>query len=247
MSAVNAPSARRAAYGFWTGSRVLFYGGATASSAPVDGTYLYDPVNDTWTTGDTGNQPEAMLHVTLGLSPSQLFLNGGLQANGGSNEKLFGYTLSTDRWNELKKGPTARYGAFGGWDGSFMVVWGGMANMPRADGKTYAPGTNVWRTMQTEFAPSSRWAPHRATGWTARLRPGVTLVLGGAGAASTTFFTDGGLYNSTTNTWTGVGGWPSGSSHLWGVGVWTGSEFVVWGGRATTDTTLTAGGERYLP
>jgi hypothetical protein len=248
ISAIGAPSARRAAYGFWTGSRVLFHGGATGSNAPVDGTYLYDPENDTWTQGDTASQPEAMLHVTLGLSSSQLFVNGGLKADGGVSQMFSGYTLSADRWKDLKKGPSPRYGALGGWDGGLMVVWGGtMANALRPDGRKYDPGTDSWITMQTLAQPSPRWAPHRATGWSARIRPGVTLVMGGAGASSTPFFTDGGIYNSTPNTWTSVTGWPSGLSHLWGVGVWTGSEFFVWGGRTATGATLTSGGERYLP
>ena len=92
-----------------------------------------------------------------------------------------------------------------------------------------------------------RWAPNRQTGWSAAVKPGVTFLVGGMGSNGSTFFTNGGLFNSTTNSWTTVAAWPSGYSHLYGVGVWSGTEFVVWGGRTVTGSTLTAVGERYRP
>jgi hypothetical protein len=67
------------------------------------------------------------------------------------------------------------------------------------------------------------------------------------GGSTTTFFTDGGVYNSTTNSWTKVAPWPSGAAHLWGTGVWNGNEFVLWSGRTTTAAGLTNAGERYRP
>src|SRR5690349_11560891 len=94
--------------------------------------------------------------------------------------------------------------------------------------------------------PPHHYAIHRMTGWANRLKPRVTLMVGGFNS-NNAFLTDGGIYNSTTNAWTAVGGWPSGAAHLWGTAVWTGTEFVVWSGRLGTTSTLTAAGDRYFP
>src|SRR4029078_11737132 len=102
------------------------------------------------------------------------------------------------------------------------------------DGKVYDVTTDKWTSINVTGAPSRRWAPSRQSGWSSRLSPGVTLMVGGSSTSSRAFFTDGGIYNPTTNAWTSVGTWPSGLSHLWGAGIWTGSEFVLWSGRTGT-------------
>ena len=71
--------------------------------------------------------------------------------------------------------------------------------------------------------------------------------MGGEGILTTTVFTDGGLYNATTNAWTAVPSWPSGAAHQWGVGAWAATEFVVWGGRSLPGGPLTTAGDRYRP
>jgi hypothetical protein len=243
MTTVGAPSARRVPYGFWTGSRVLFFGGSDKGTNAVAGVYLYDPVNDQWTAGSTNGQPSARLNPTVGWSGTQLLVYGG-SAGGNNSASTYSYDLASNKWSKVSDGPSQRAGAFGAWDGAFLLAWGGNNNGVRNDGKLYEPVGDKWTNMGVG-QPSARWAPNRYTGWSFRIKPHVTLLVGGAGNS---FVTDGGLYNSTTNGWTSVGAWPSGASHVYGVGVWTGSELVMWGGRSGIAAgTLTSAGERYRP
>lgn len=244
MTTVGAPSGRRSAYGFWTGSRVLFFAGNDKGTNPLAGVYLYDPVNDKWSTGSTANQPGARLDPTVGWSGTQLIVYGG-DAGFSNSASTYVYDLASNAWTKVSDGPTARAGAFGAWDGVSLLVWGGSNNGFRNDGRLYEPVADKWTGMGTAAQPGARWAPNRYTGWSFRTKPRVTLMVGGSGNS---FFTDGGIYNSTTNAWTTIAAWPSGASHIYGVGVWTGTELVVWGGRTGTSAgNLTSAGERYLP
>jgi N-acetylneuraminic acid mutarotase len=244
MTTVGAPSARRVAYGFWTGSRVLFFGGSDKGTNAVAGVYLYDPVNDKWSTGSGLGQPMARLNPTVGWSGTQLLVYGGVVSNN-ETQSTYSYDLASNTWAHVSDGPSSRSGAFGAWDGAFLLAWSGYNNGFRTDGKLYEPTGDKWTTMGTSNQPSARWSPNRYTGWSFRIKPHVTLMVGGSGNS---FVTTGGTYNSTTNAWTAVGAWPSGASHIYGVAVWTGAELVMWGGRTGTAAgTLTSAGERYLP
>jgi hypothetical protein len=247
MTTLGAPVGRRGAYGFWTGSRVLFYGGADRFGNPSGALNLYDPVNDRWYAASTNSQPAARIDSTVGWSGSLLLVFGGRSGNNGGSQTTYSYDPAQDDWQHVADGPNQRYGALGAWDGTLQPAWGGTGNVLRPDGKLYDPSSDKWSNMQMAGSPSPRWAPNRQTGWSSRIKPRVSLMLGGFGGLNNAFLTDGGIYNSTTNAWTAVAAWPSGVSHLWGVGVWTGSEFVLWGGRSGTTTTLSAAGERYLP
>jgi hypothetical protein len=256
MSAAGAPAPRRAAYGVWTGSRVLFYGGFDKAGKAVGSISLYDPANDAWFTGSSSGAPGPLANPTVGWSGSGFLLFGGLSGSTVSGDS-YGYFPASNRWYVLGqsgggggggKGPPARYGAFGTWDGGLFTIWDGASPGLKNDGQSYDLTNDSWKPIKTGGAPTSRWAPNRQTGWTTSVSPGVMLVMGGLGSAATTFFTDGGIYNSTTNAWSAVSPWPSGASHLWGVGAWTGSEFFVWGGRTSTASgVLTSAGERYRP
>jgi hypothetical protein len=248
---LGAPPGRRGTYGVWTGSRVLFFGGADKSGNPSSAIDLYDPVNDTWSTSSVAGQPTARTDPTIGWSGSLLLYYGG-RSGGTSSTSAYTYDATSNIWRKVGDGPSARYGALGTWDGSLQLAWSGNASgfgaNLRTDGKLYDPVTDKWTSMQTTGDPSPRLASNRQTGWSVRLKPRVTLLLGGlAGNGNTTPLTDGSIYNSTTNAWAAVAPWPSGAAHLWGVGVWTGTEFVIWGGRTSTTTALTSLGERFLP
>ncbi len=247
MSTAGAPFGRRGVYGFWTGSRVLFYGGADRFGTPSSTTRLYDPVNDVWSSTNTNNLPSGFNHPTVGWTGNLLLVYGGQPGGTGKSKEVHRFDLAANSWARRSDGPSDRYGAFGTWDGSFLVGWSGAEPNLKNDGGIFDPVGNQWDTITTSGQPTSRGAAHRQTGWSARTKPGVTRMWGGMGSNSTTFFTTGGLYNSATDAWTLVSAWPSGASHLWGVGVWTGTEFVVWGGRTATGSTLTAAGERYRP
>jgi hypothetical protein len=190
--------------------------------------------------------PAARTEPTVGWSGSSLLVYGGNIGGGTYTSRIYTYDVTANAWSQGKDGPSARYGAFGTWDGTYLSAWSGASPL-QANGKIYEPTADKWTAMATTGQPASRWAPNRQTGWSARIKPGVTLFVGGMGATTTAFFTDGGIYNSTTNSWSAVAAWPSAYSHLYGVGVWSGSELVVWGGRTGTAAALTTVGERYRP
>lgn len=246
MATLGAPAGRRGSFAFWTGSRVLVYGGVDRFGTPSPALGLYDPVNDVWSQASTIGQPSARTHPTVGFSGSLLVIYGGLVNGNNANDRQYTYDVAANTWRQ-GNGPSARYGAFGTWEGTYVVVWSGASPQLKSDGELYDPNANIWSKMTNMGSPQPRWAPRRQTGWSARVKPGVTLMVGGLGAMANMFFRDGGLYNSTTNSWTPIAAWPSGASHFWGVGVWTGSELVVWGGRTGTASALTTAGERYLP
>lgn len=244
MTTAGAPTGRRASYGFWTGSRVLFFAGHDKGTNALTGAYLYDPVNDKWTSASTNGQPGARLDPTVGFSGTQLLVYGG-DTGFNNSASTYVYDLASNAWDHVNDGPTVRAGAFGAWDGTLLPAWSGNNNGFRTDGKLYDPVGDKWTSMGTTSQPSARWAPNRYTGWSFHIKPRVTLMVGGSGNS---FATDGGIYNSTTNGWTAVSAWPSGASHIYGVGVWTGTEVVMWSGRTGTAAgTLTLAGERYLP
>jgi hypothetical protein len=244
MTTVGAPGGRRGAYGFWTGSRVLLYGGVDRNGLPSSAANLYDPVNDSWSSLSTQSGPSARSESVVGWSGSLLLVYGGRPGGSGSSDATFVLDVAANAWDRGDNGPGQRYGAFGTWDGSLLLAWGGATGL-KFDGQTYEPSTDNWSPVQTSGAPTARYGVNRATGWTTRVKPRVSLLLGGYGAAG--FLTNGATYNSTTNAWATVSSWPSGASHIGGAGVWTGSEFVLWGGRSGTSAALTSAGERYLP
>jgi hypothetical protein len=223
---------------------VLFWGGVSAMHQPMSGAYSYDPVKDSWTAASVTGEPVAPLNPTVGWTGSTLLVYGGRSAGTSYTAHTDGYDPAKDLWTSYPVGPQARASAFGAWDGAAFVVWGGTASTLKRDGQrfTFARWNNIIGTGE----PSARYAPHRETGWSARMADTTTLMVGGYDVNQTPL-TDGGYYDSTANVWTAVGSWPSGSAHLSGVGVWAGSEFVLWGGRVGPLGALTTEGERFRP
>jgi len=240
VSATGAPSARRAPYLVWTGSEVLLWAGQDAAGGGVAGTFRYDPTADKWTTASSGGQPSARTDATTGFTGADFFVYGG-KVGGSYSDETHRYRLSTDAWAGMGKGPSQRFGAFGTWDGSYLVAWGGRKPPNNfADGKRF-DGT-AWSVIQTTGAPSGRYALHRQSGFSARIAAGTTLLIGGFATAA---LKDGAIYASGTNAWTPVPAWPSGEDHLWPVYAFTGGELVVFGG--LNGAAPTATGERFRP
>jgi hypothetical protein len=244
MSTSGAPSARRAPYGVWTGSRVLFWGGVSAAHEPVGGAYSYDPVKDSWTAASVTGEPVAPLNPTVGWTGSTLLVYGGRTGGTSYTARTDGYDPAKDLWTSYPAGPQARGGALGGWDGAAFVVWGGTASAVKKDGQRFSSAK--WTNMVSQGEPSGRYAGYRETGWSGRIGNTTTLMVGGYDVNQAPL-TGGGYYDTTANAWTAVGAWPSGSAHLSGVGVWAGSAFVLWGGRVGPLGALTTEGERFRP
>jgi len=230
-------SKRSAPYGYWDGTRAVFFGGLNAMPAVVPGADRFDL--KTWSTSTTSGDPGLLGFSAIAFDGSVMYLQGGVIGST-RQEKVFAYTSSTDKWATLTTGPSIRTGAFGAWDGSHFVVWGGQDDAGlRNDGKIMSGTT--WSDMAaTEL--TARRIGFRRSGWAFQVKPGVVAMIGGQTSISgsvETLATDGASYDVSSGQWTAIPAWPSNETHEYGIGVWTGEEFVVWGGRALNVSTLT--------
>jgi N-acetylneuraminic acid mutarotase len=246
LATSTAISKRSAAYGYWDGTRAVFFGGLNATPAVVPGADRFDLETETWTTSTTNGDPGLLGFSATAFDGSVMYLQGGVIGST-RQDKVFAYTSSTDKWATLTTGPSLRTGAFGAWDGSRFVVWGGQDDVGlRDDGKTLSGTT--WSEMSAPSTLSARRIAFRRSGWAFSVKPGVVALIGGQisiSGSSDPLATDGAIYDVQREEWTEIPSWPSRESHEYGIGVWTGEQFVLWGGRAQNLSTLT--GERWVP
>jgi hypothetical protein len=237
-------SRRSAPYGYWDGTRAVFFGGLNALPAVVPGADRFDLKN--WSVSGGNGDPGMLGFSAIAFDGSVMYLQGGVIGST-RQDKVFSYTSSTDTWASLSKSLSARTGAFGTWDGSRFVVWGGQDDDGfRRDGKTML-GTS-WSDMTQSTVLSARRIAFRRSGWSFQVKPGVIAMIAGQTSTSDSgdsLATDGAKYEVQGGRWTAIPPWPSRESHEYGIGVWTGEEFVIWGGRAQNVSTLT--GERWAP
>jgi hypothetical protein len=240
-----APAEARAAIGVWSGgAQVLIWGGFDKNGEPLDGTFVYTAATDSWTTPSSPSEPPALLHPTWARTSGGLHVYGG-RPDGLDKTDLAWSSTASGSWSALPKGPTARFGSFGSWDGSIFFVWGGSdGGNVRDDGKLLI-GTS-WQNVGSGGArPSARWAPHRRSGWTAAVGEGRFILVGGTNPLAASFDRDGGIYEHASASWKAVPAWPSSEDREWAAVAWTGTELVLWGG--STQGVPSSTGERYLP
>ena len=234
---------RSAAFGYWDGSRAVFFGGLNGV-ASVAGADRFDLKN--WSPSTMNGDPGLLGFSAIGFDGSVMYLQGGVIGST-RQDKVFAYTSSTDRWATLPTGPSARTGAFGAWAGTEFVVWGGQADAGLLnDGKALSGST--WSEMTASSVLSARRVGFGRSGWAFQVQPGVIAILGGQTSttgSNETLATDGATYAVQSGQWSAIPPWPSAETHEYGIGVWTGKEFVLWGGRQ--QNVSTPNGERWAP
>ncbi len=241
-------SKRSAPLGYWDGTRAFFWSGLGASGAGISNVDRFDLTS--WSVSGNPGDPGAVLYPAFGFDGSVMYALGG-QIGNNRSDKGYTYSASTDMWTPLPKAGfnlTPRSSAFGAWDGTHFVVWGGRDdNGLRTDGQYFSAGK--WTTMSTgpgSGAPTARMIGFRRSGWAFQASAGVVAVIGGQTSINQgTLTTTGASYNVAQGQWTTIPSWPSGEPHEYGMGVWTGEEFVLWGGRDTN--TVSSTGERWAP
>jgi hypothetical protein len=241
-----APAEARAAIGVWSGAaQVLLWGGFDKSDKPIDNTFVYTPATDSWTSPSNASEPPALLHPTWAATSSELYVYGGRPNGLDKTDLAWRATLAAGNWSTLPKGPTARFGSFGAWDGARFFVWAGSDGGNLKDDGKLLEGAG-WQNVGSAGArPGARWAPHRRSGWTAAIADGRFLVAGGTNALATSFHHDGGVYEHASASWKAVAAWTSAEDREWAAVAWTGLELVIWGG--STQGVPSSTGERYLP
>lgn len=234
-------SRRSASFGYWDGTRAVFYGGLNGTNS-VAGADRFDL--KTWTVSGPSGDPGLLGFAAVAFDGSAMYLQGGV-IGATRQDKVLSYTSSTDSWSSLSKSLSVRTGAFGAWDGTRFVVWGGQDDAGlRNDGKAMLGAT--WTDLAASPLEGRRIA-FRRSGWSFQVKLGVVAIIGGLTSTTGvgTLAINGASYDFEKGQWTSIPDWTSLESHEYGIGVWTGEEFVIWGGRDQNVSTLT--GERWAP
>jgi len=238
----SAASKRGLSVGIWDGTRAVFWGGTDAAGAAVTGADRFNL--STWSAASTKFDPGALAGPAWAWDGATLYLGGGVSGTT-RTDKVESYGTAGDIWTGLSKSLSARSNAFGVWDGSHFVIWGGRDDFaPRNDGKYFAGG-NTWTALSASGVPSARFAPWRRVGWSFEIKPGTVAFIGGQTSFAGAFALDGASYDVGAAKWTKIPQFPSGEEHDYGAAVWNGEEFLIWGGRKMGTSTAT--GERWRP
>src|SRR5437879_9965258 len=110
---------------------MIVWGGLTnCNSCYVATGARYNPGTDSWIATSTTNAPEARYLHTAVWTGSEMIVWGGYGATSGTYVKTGGrYNPTTNSWTPTNAGtgaPEARYYHTAVWNGSAMIVWGGI-------------------------------------------------------------------------------------------------------------------------
>lgn len=137
-------------------------------------------------------------------------------------------SLPAPPWESLSAAevPAARSGHTMVWNGSEVVIWGGLLGngTVSATGATYEPTSRLWRPLTTLGAPAAR------AGAASAISDAGLLLWGGF--AGGTFLNTGSILSFGSYQWTDIAtnGAPEPRDNH--VAAWTGSRLLVWGGRS---------------
>jgi len=122
ISQQGAPAPRVDHFAFWTGTRMLVWGGSWTNTGG-----LYDPVADRWEPMTGVGAPEARRSESAVWTGDRLIVWGGLPANGTDTDTGAVYDPATDTWSptSVTGAPAPRSGHSAVWTGGEMIVWGG--------------------------------------------------------------------------------------------------------------------------
>jgi N-acetylneuraminic acid mutarotase len=247
VATLNAPLPRYDHTAVWTGTEMIVWGGYY-----LDTGGRYDPASDTWNpepipTGTPGS-PSPRWHHTAVWTGSRMIVWGGDAAGRVLTNTGGRYDPATNAWDRdetaLMNAPAPRWLHTAVWDGSRMVVWGGIDGAASvATGGRYDPVLNAWEAMPEPVGLAGRYL-HTAVWATG---PGRMIVWGGDSGSG--YLNDGGRYDPVMNAWDPdpdrmvTPNVPS--PRVYHTAVWTGSRMIVWGGGANFGN-LDPGG-RYNP
>ncbi len=199
-------------------------------------------------------------YASLAWTGRRLLLWGGVSGMPGS-EVLEGggliWDTATGAWSTIPadppSSPAARFGHFGVWTGSEMLIWGG-ARSPDPSGDYSRPNDAV--SSGGRFAPD--WAsPIDGGTWTSMPVPptaaarghsmvwtGAEMIVWGGQIADPVL--DGVRYDPATDVWSSTSQTGAPLARADHTAVWTGAEMVVFGGRDAAGAVMSTGG-RYDP
>lgn len=238
-----APVPRDSHFAYWTGTRMLIWGGEINSTPTNNGT-LYNPVNNTWASMSNLGAPPVRLGWNSAWTGTQFFVWSGADSQSGVVSALGQrYTAATDSWSAISPSgdPSARADHTAVWAGTQMIGWGGLGNeFPLRSGGRLNPSTalsNMWSAVSVTGSPTAR-TDHTAV-WT-----GTEMIIWGGFNGAQTLNT-GGRFTPALNSWATVSTASAPAPRSRHVAVWTGNQMLVWGGFDGTNFLATGG--RYNP
>jgi N-acetylneuraminic acid mutarotase len=222
--------------------RLILFGGLDNTVAPLDDTWAYDPVANTWTELDpSGGPPLARIGHSMVYDPvaRRSILFGGSTRASATLGDIWAYDAGANSWTELQpKGrvPSARTGHSAAYDQVThrLMVFGGVTDMGAFVNETWAydPATNVW----TELHPKGE-LPSARSGHSMAYDPvrGILIMFGGQDSSGNTL-DDTWAYDGGTNTWTALQ--PSGAQPRARAGLAMANDaasgrLIMFGGRLT--------------
>jgi hypothetical protein len=122
ISQQDAPAPRVDSFAFWTGTRMLVWGGSYTNTGG-----LYDPVADRWEPMTGVGAPEVRRSESALWTGDRLIVWGGIPNLGPDADTGAVYDPATDTWSptSLTGAPAPRSGHSAVWTGGEMIVWGG--------------------------------------------------------------------------------------------------------------------------
>ncbi len=219
ISTVNAPVARRYHNAIWDGSRMLIFGGGPllyATDKKIEGTYAYDPVNDSWSKladpGMAGNMGMSVLY------------NGKVVSIGYAFAKT--YDSAANTWSEeplplLSSSLNTFYHAASSMVGSKIFVLNPWM-YPSDHGEIFTYDFATKTKTEIQF-PKRTVHTFPAFAYT-----GKEILIWGTLYGFSSPTAAGEIYNPETNTWTTMTEVNNpGPKIEYPRGVWTGKEFLV--------------------
>jgi N-acetylneuraminic acid mutarotase len=240
-----APSGRNGHKAFWTGTKMIIWGGwnqlNSGAETLLNNGGLYDPGTNAWQPLNVNGAPSGRYLSSAIWTGSKMIVWGGSGPNGIGTFNNGGiYDPTTNTWQSINLigAPSARAGHSAVWTGSKMIIWGGNINrITFNDGGIYDPLTNTWQPIGLNGSPSGRY-DHTSV-WTGS----KMIVWGGTESVNGSFIRrdNGGIYDPLSNSWQplNLSGVPS--VRTVPSALWTGSKMVIWGGY-TTGGQLNTGG-----
>lgn len=167
-------------HAFWTGGKMLVFGGATLLGPDSVSGAEFDPQQRSWATLPASYPLSTRREgYSTALAGTQVFVTGGVATplNQLSNDVAGeSYDALSRAWTALPTtgAPLASRGS-ATWSGREVLVWGGEAqSQPTNQGSAFDPTTRTWRAIPTRGAPEAR-SRHTAV-WTGK----ELLIWGGA-------------------------------------------------------------------
>jgi fructose-1,6-bisphosphatase len=226
LNAIGSPVSRWGHSMVYDGTRVIMFGGTTASG-PVNDLWWYNPAANTWAQQTpTGVQPPARYNHSMVWDGTRVIMFGG---NGDAYyNDLWFYNPAANTWaQQTPTGgpPNTRYGHSMVYDGTRVIMFGGRISYVAAnDLWFYNPTANTWAQQTPTGGPPNARYNHSMV-W-----DGTRVIMFG-GNVNGTYYNDLWWYNPTNNTWTQqtpIGGPPNARyGHSM---VWDGTRVIMYGG-----------------